>query len=86
MTTKEQIELLLLEISKLKRKGLLFLIPGTFLHLIVYLLLCGDLFRWGYLLTIAFTYLFYAIIMFINFYLKGSGILKDTGPFGGLPG
>lgn len=73
-------------IKRLKRITPFYLLIGAMVHSIAYLIFAGSVFRYGYFISIVFFYLIFVAIMYINFLLKGSSILKDTGDFGGLPG
>ena len=73
-------------IRRLKRMTPLYLLIGAVVHSMAYLIFAGSVFRYGYFISIGFFYLIFIAIMYINFLLKGSSILKDTGDFGGLPG
>ena len=73
-------------IKKLKKTTPLYLLIGAAVHSITYLIFAGSAFRYGYFISIGFFYLMFAAIMYVNFIIKGSSILKDTGDFGGLPG
>ena len=73
-------------IKRLKRIAPAYLLIGAALHSIAYLIFAGSVFRYGYFISIGIFYLIFAAIMYINFLLKGSSILKDTGDFSGLPG
>lgn len=73
-------------IRKLKMTTPFYLLIGATIHTIVYFIFAGEVFRYGYLISIGIFYLIFALIMYINFWLKGSSILKGTGDFGGLPG
>ena len=73
-------------IKKLKKMTPLYLLIGAAVHLIVYLIFAGSVFRYGYFVSIGFFYLIFLTFMYVNYLLKGASILKDTGDFGGLPG
>lgn len=73
-------------IRRLKRMTPFYLLIGAMVHSLVYLIFAGSFFRYGYFISIGFFYIIFVVIMYINFLLKGSSILKDTGDFGGLPG
>ncbi len=75
-----------LKMKKLKRRTPLFLLVGVFTHLIIYTLVSKQNFRTDYLLVILIQYLLFLLLMWGNFLLKGSSILKDTGESGALPG
>ena len=80
------------KIDSIRRlKKLKFLTPalmllGFLLHLILYLSICSQEIRPDYFISISIMYVVYVIVAWINFYLKGAGILKDVGDYNGLPG
>lgn len=73
-------------IKKLKRNSFLILFVGAIMHAMTYIVFFLDQLRGGYFISILFFYFIFLLIAWINFWLKGSSILKDTGDFGGLPG
>lgn len=64
----------------------LYILTGLIVHVIIYLIFAGSVFRYGYLLSIVIFYLLFVAIMYGNFLLKGASIFKGTGDYGGLPG
>lgn len=72
-------------IKRLKRTTPLYLLIGGILHTLAYLFFTEEI-RNGYFLSIFIFYCIFAAVMYINFWLKGASILKDTVDFGGLPG
>lgn len=73
-------------IKKLKRYSFLILFAGAIMHAMIYITFSFHQLREGYFISILFFYFIFLLIAWINFWLKGSSILKDTGDFGGLPG
>ena len=64
----------------------LYILTGLIVHVIIYLIFSGFVFRYGYLLSMGIFYMLFVAIMYGNFLLKGASIFKGTGDYGGLPG
>ena len=73
-------------LRKLKLLTPFLMLIGIAVHIIAYLLFAYEDIRLGYFVSICIMYVLYVLIAWINFYLKGAGILKDIGDFNGLPG
>ncbi|MFT6981305.1 MAG: hypothetical protein ACJAUD_000068 [Crocinitomicaceae bacterium] len=77
---------LIKRLRKLKFLTPLFMLIGISVHIMAYLFFASLSIRSGYFVSICMMYVIYVLIAWINFYLKGAGILKDIGNFNGLPG
>ena len=73
-------------LRKLKFLTPVLMLIGIILHIVPYLIFSSPSIRPGYFVSIFIMYVIYVLIAWINFYLKGAGILKDIGDFNGLPG
>lgn len=82
---EDQKRTVLANLTRLKWRTLFYLLPGLILHQIGYLVFVDSI-RGGYFISMVIMYLIYAGIAFVNFYLRGAGVLKDIGKFNGLPG
>lgn len=78
--------ILVKKLRKLNRLTPLLLLMGFGVHTTAYLILNSNAVRSGYFISMSIMYFIYLSIAWINFYLKGTGILKDIGDFNGLPG
>lgn len=84
--SKDSVMLLSKKLKRLKYVTPLLMLIGLVVHLILYFLFRMEHFRYGYLISICIMYTIYTLIALINFWIKGSGILKNIKPFQGLPG
>jgi len=85
-TTDREKKTQLQKLKRLKRQTPFLMLIGLSVHLIIYLSYIDTPVRSGYYISIAIMYVIYTLIAYLNFYLKGAGVLKDVGDFNGLPG
>ena len=85
-TSDDDKSLLLDKLKRLKRRTPLFMLLGVIVHVVLYLIFSHNELRPGYFISMSVMYIIYVAIAWVNFYLKGAGILKDIGGFNGLPG
>ena len=85
-TSDDDKSLLLDKLKRLKRRTPLFMLLGAIVHVGLYLIFSHNEIRPLYFISISIMFIIYVVIAWINFYLKGAGILKDIGNFNGLPG
>ena len=85
-TNEKEKKTQLQKLKRLKRQTPFLMLIGLSVHLITYVSCIDTPARSGYYISIAIMYVIYTLISYLNFYLKGAGVLKDIGDFNGLPG